>query len=49
MRAPYLQTGGDSTFQALKGLGMTYDSSLPTSLMNPPLWPFTLDYGFTPV
>ena len=48
-RAPYLQSGGDAMFQALKNLNMTYDSTMPTSAMSPPIWPFTLDYGVTHV
>jgi len=48
-RAPYLQSGGDSMFQAIKNLNMTYDSTMPTSAMSPPIWPFTLDYGVTHV
>lgn len=36
-------------FQALKTLNLTYDSTMPTSAMNPPIWPFTLDYGVTHV
>ena len=49
-RAPYLQTGGDATFSGLQLLGMKFDSSLPTiNYMDPPIWPFTMDYGVTHV
>ncbi|EFX88070.1 hypothetical protein DAPPUDRAFT_41891, partial [Daphnia pulex] len=47
-RAPYLQTGGDATFIALNNLGMNFDSSLPSiKFSDPPVWPYTLDYGIT--
>ena len=46
-RAPFLQTAGDATFRMLKDNGFVYDSSMPTRThMNPPLWPYTLDYGY---
>lgn len=46
-RAPFLQTAGDETFQMLKDSGFAFDSSMPTrTFMEPPLWPYTLDYGF---
>lgn len=49
-RAPYLQTAGDTTFYGLQSLKMNFDSSLPTvNYMNPPIWPFTMDYGVTHV
>ncbi len=49
-RAPYLQTGGDATFIALNNLGMNFDSSLPSiKFRDPPVWPYTLDYGITQV
>lgn len=47
-RAPFLQTGGDVTHGALRKLGMTFDSSYTTTqFMDPPIWPFTMDYGLT--
>ncbi|EFX88071.1 hypothetical protein DAPPUDRAFT_191866 [Daphnia pulex] len=47
-RTPYLQTGGDATFTALQNLGINFDSSLSTkNFMDPPIWPFTMDYGVT--
>ena len=50
LRAPYLQTGGNSTYEALQSLGMLFDSSLPTKdHIDPPIWPYTLDYGDTQV
>ena len=47
-RAPYIQIGGNTEFKVLKnldlGVGM-YESSMPTQkFMDPPLWPYTLDY-----
>lgn len=46
-RAPFLQTAGDDTFSMLKQGGFAYDSSMPTrAFMDPPLWPYTLDYGY---
>jgi hypothetical protein len=49
-RTPYLQTGGDATFTALQNLGINFDSSLSTkNFMDPPIWPFTMDYGVTHV
>lgn len=46
-RAPYLQTSGDDTFRALKDLGMLYDVSLVATdaWTNPPIWPYTMDFG----
>jgi len=41
MRAPFLQTGGDNMFSALKRYGLYYDSSMSTSA---PSWPYTLEY-----
>lgn len=43
-RAPFLQAGGDNQFKALNDNGLAWDSSLPTQLNNPPIWPYTLDY-----
>ena len=43
MRAPFLQTGGDTMFSALSQYGFLYDSSLPSSRTSPALWPYTLD------
>ncbi|GFV42899.1 nodB homology domain-containing protein [Trichonephila clavipes] len=46
-RVPFLQSAGDDTFAALKENGFTYDSSMPSrGFMDPPLWPYTLDYGY---
>lgn len=45
MRAPFLQTGGNSMFEALYEGNFTYDSSLPVYENNPPYWPYTLDYA----
>jgi hypothetical protein len=46
-RAPFLQTSGDNMLEALTLLGMTYDNSFTTkSNIDPPIWPYTLDFGF---
>merc|ERR1719334_1120017 len=42
MRAPFLQTGGDTMFSILSQFNFLYDSSLP-SPKSPALWPYTLD------
>ncbi|XP_015588162.1 uncharacterized protein LOC107264439 [Cephus cinctus] len=45
VRLPFLQTSGNVSFQAMKELGLLYDSSLPSiHFVNPPLWPYSLDY-----
>lgn len=43
-RAPYVQPGGNQQFTALMENGFQYDSSLASLQMDPPLWPYTLDY-----
>ena len=44
-RATYIQVGGNMEFKVLKDEGFLYESSMPTQkFMNPPLWPYTLDY-----
>ncbi len=50
-RAPYLQTGGDSMFEAFTQLGMKYDSTVgvESQFLDPPIWPYTLDYGVSSV
>ncbi|XP_055347521.1 uncharacterized protein LOC129594756 [Paramacrobiotus metropolitanus] len=45
MRAPFLQIGGDLQFEMLADKGFLYDSSIITSISNPPMWPYTLDYA----
>ncbi|XP_055346631.1 uncharacterized protein LOC129594093 isoform X2 [Paramacrobiotus metropolitanus] len=45
MRAPYLQTGGNSQFEMLWEKGFLYDSSMSVAENNPPMWPYTLDYA----
>ena len=45
MRAPFLQTGGNTMFEMLKEANFTYDSSMPVYDIEPPLWPYTLDYS----
>lgn len=44
-RAPYVQVGGNTEFGVLRDLGFLYESSMPTQhFIEPPLWPYTLDY-----
>ncbi|KOB68825.1 Chitin deacetylase 1 [Operophtera brumata] len=46
VRIPFLQLGGNTSFQIIKDYGLTYDCSWPTiSYTNPGLWPYTLDYA----
>ena len=45
MRAPFLQTGGDTMFEMLYQANFSYDSSLPVYDIDPPYWPYTLDYS----
>lgn len=45
MRAPFLQTGGNTMFEMLKETNFSYDSSMPVYDINPPFWPYTLDYS----
>ncbi|KPM09918.1 chitin deacetylase 5-like protein [Sarcoptes scabiei] len=45
MRAPFLQTGGDTMFEMLNQANFSYDSSLPVYDIDPPYWPYTLDYS----
>jgi hypothetical protein len=43
---PFLQMTGNSSFQVLQEIGMTYDCTWPTiGYMDPGLWPYTLDYA----
>ncbi|KAK9739762.1 Transmembrane amino acid transporter protein [Popillia japonica] len=45
IRVPLLQLAGDRSFQAIERSGMMYDSSWPTqAYMDPPAWPYTLNY-----
>ncbi|XP_017078809.1 chitin deacetylase 8 [Drosophila eugracilis] len=45
MRLPFLQISGNTTFEAARRLGLTYDSSWPTQqFKDPAMWPYTLDY-----
>ncbi|CAG7832452.1 unnamed protein product [Allacma fusca] len=44
VRAPNLQIGGDSMYSALVNSGFRYDSSRPTWMLRPLLWPYTTDY-----
>ncbi|TDG50568.1 hypothetical protein AWZ03_002872 [Drosophila navojoa] len=45
VRLPFLQISGNNSFEAIKNLGLTYDSSWPTQQhKNPAMWPYTLDF-----
>ncbi|CAK9297011.1 unnamed protein product, partial [Gordionus sp. m RMFG-2023] len=44
MRAPYLRMGGNTMFSMLKKENFTYDSSWVVQEVNPPMFPFTLDF-----
>jgi hypothetical protein len=44
MRAPFLKPGGDDMFEMLLSNGFLYDSSLPSNVQSPALWPYTLDH-----
>lgn len=48
-RSPFLQLGGDMSFEVLTELGYQYDASIlvsGTSGQASQQWPFSLDYGF---
>jgi len=46
-RAPFLQTSGDVTFQAMQKSGLKWDCSYPTiKYSEPAAFPYTMDYGF---
>ncbi|XP_014666027.1 PREDICTED: uncharacterized protein LOC106808005 [Priapulus caudatus] len=47
MRAAYLQTSGNDMINMAKSNGFAWDSSYPTAIINPPLWPYTFDYKTT--
>jgi hypothetical protein len=44
VRVPYLKPGWNRQFLMMKEFGFVYDSSIPTPLSDPPIWPYTLDY-----
>ncbi|XP_014680194.1 PREDICTED: uncharacterized protein LOC106820165, partial [Priapulus caudatus] len=44
MKAPLLQSGGDVQFAMMENRLLSYDMSLPSMQVAPPLWPYTLDY-----
>ena len=47
-RVPFLQIGGNTMYQVLYDNKFLYDSSMPTQkFMDPPMWPYTLDYQST--
>jgi len=48
LRVPLLQLSGDNTYAAMQEIGLLYDCSWPTQhMVNPGLWPYTLDYKST--
>lgn len=45
IRVPLFELSGDYSFEIMKEIGLTYDSSWPTqSFINPGAWPYTLDH-----
>lgn len=44
MRVPFLRVGWNRQFLMMKEFGFVYDSSMVAPFVNPPLWPYTLDY-----
>lgn len=47
-RAPFLQIAGNTMYQVLYDNKFLYDSSMPTQkFMDPPMWPYTLEYRST--
>ncbi|UYV79622.1 Cda9 [Cordylochernes scorpioides] len=47
VRAPFLQTAGDTSFSVLHKEGFLYDASMPSRMyVDPPLWPYTLDHSY---
>ena len=47
-RVPFLQIGGNTMYQVLYDNKFLYDSSMPTQkFMDPPMWPYTLEYRST--
>ena len=46
-RAPFLQIGGENEFKVLHDSKFLFESSMPTLMRNPPLWPYTFDYKST--
>lgn len=47
MRAPYLQTSGNSMIRMAKDNNFVWDSSYSSQENNPSLWPYTFDYRST--
>jgi len=42
LRAPYLRVGGNNQFVMMEEQAFLYDSTVTSSLTNPPLWPYTM-------
>lgn len=48
MRLPLFELSGNNTYEALRDIGLTYDSSWPTQhFIEPGMWPYSLDYAST--
>ncbi|XP_059056295.1 chitin deacetylase 8-like [Achroia grisella] len=48
MRVPFLELGGNSTYQAVANHGLLYDHTRVTiENVDPGMWPYTLDYAST--
>ncbi|XP_055372797.1 chitin deacetylase 7 [Condylostylus longicornis] len=48
IRTPLFEISANTTYFALKEMGLTYDSSWPTQhFTHPGMWPYTLDYQST--
>lgn len=46
LRLPFLQMNGDNSYEMMSKAGFVYDSSWPTqNMIEPPIWPYTLDYN----
>lgn len=45
MRLPQFELSGNNSFEAMRRVGLLYDSSWPTQhFISPGLWPYSLDY-----
>lgn len=45
VRLPFLQVSGNVSFEGMTRLNLSYDSSMPTRIVDPAIWPYTLDYA----
>lgn len=44
MRVPYLSVGWNRQFLMMQEFGFVYDGTIVAPLVDPPFWPYTLDY-----